>query len=445
MGQVRLTMNRFWANPLLALFVLLPAGVSISAPVQTPQATDLPGNPFFIKKTWVIGGEGNWDYLTMDPKTMQLFIPHGRIVQVVDVNDGQVVGQVNGLHDAHSVALDEQGQFGFVTDGAADSLIVFDRSSFDVVARIPTGHNPRSAVFDPSTGLVFAVCPDTVPETIAAKSTSTPRTSKASYIQSTITVVDPQSHRRLADVLVPDRLGFAQADGRGTIYINDVDRNQIAYLRTQTIVSVVQSGLQRLENETKDADPDRKDRAPDTNAEKTKHHDETTDFLVVNWTGHGERSPDGIPSGLHTLRIDSGCVSPHGMAVDAADNRVFVSCENMRLVVLNTEDGSPVTTLPIGAGNDAIGYDAERGLIYASNGGGVGSLTIIRRDVTDSYHVIQELPTQARARTLAVNASNGEVYLVTNLLGFDRSHNGGVGGLQTGPVAGSFQILVVGN
>jgi hypothetical protein len=424
--------------------VLLAFG-SMACAAQTPQATDLPGKPFFIKKTWVIGGEGNWDYLTMDPKTMQLFIPHGRVVQVVDVNSGQVVGQVTGLRDAHSVALDEQGQYGFVTDGAFDSLIVFDRSSFDIVARVATARSPRSAVFDPSTGLVFAVCPDTVPETNSQRTTQPLRTSGVSTIQSTITVIDPQSHRRLADVLVPGRLGFAQADGRGTIYINDLDQNRVVYLRTQTIASEIQNGLQRLENETKADVADRKDGAPDANAERSPHRSETKGFLVVDWTGHGELTPDSIPSGLHSLHLGSGCVAPHGLAVDAADNRLFVACENMRLVVLNTEDGSLVTTLPIGAGNDAIGFDADHGLIYASNGGGIGSLTIIRRDVADTYRVIQELPTQARARTLAVNPSNGEVYLVTNLLGFDRNHNGGVGGLQTIPVAGSFQILVVGN
>ena len=99
--------------------------------------------------------------------------------------------------------------------------------------------------------------------------------------------------------------------------------------------------------------------------------------------------------------------------------------------VVNSTDGQIVTTLTIGTGTDAIGYDPARGLIYASNGGGVGSLTIIRQHQTDSYAVVQELPTKARARTLAVNPSTGEVYLVTNVTGFDLTHNGGIGGLKT--------------
>jgi hypothetical protein len=432
-------------NRLLTLFLLASAGICTGASAQTPQATDLPGRPFFIKRTWVIGGEGNWDYLTMDPKTMQLFIPHGRIVQVVDVNSGQVVGQVTGLRDAHSVALDEQGQYGFVTDGGADSVIVFDRSSYQVVAHVPTAHNPQAAVFDATTGLVFAVCPDTVPEANTQRNAQTQHVGSASYVQSTITVIDPQAHRRLADLLVPDSLGFAQTDGRGTLYVNDVNRNQVVSLRTQGIASEIQNGLQRLDEANKADTSDQKHEPSDGSAKAASRRDEARDFLVVDWTGHGQQTPDSIPSGLRTIRVGAGCVAPHGLAVDGADGRLFVACENMRMVVLNSQDGSQVTTLPIGAGNDALGFDADRGLIYASNGGGIGSLTIIRRDVADTYHVIEELPTQARARTLAVNPSNGEVYLVTNIVGFDRNHNGGVGGLQTAVVPGSFQILVVGN
>jgi len=113
--------------------------------------------------------------------------------------------------------------------------------------------------------------------------------------------------------------------------------------------------------------------------------------------------------------------------------------------VIDSTDGKVMYSLPIGAGTDGIGYDANRGLIYSSNGGGVGSLTIIQQHLTDSYAVIQELPTRARARTLAVNPASGEVYLVTNITGFDLTHKGGIGDLKTAPVEGSFQVLVVGN
>jgi hypothetical protein len=84
-------------------------------------------------------------------------------------------------------------------------------------------------------------------------------------------------------------------------------------------------------------------------------------------------------------------------------------------------------------------------LIYSANGGAQGTLTIVRQDVTDTYAVIQNLPTRQRARTLAVNADTGEVYLVTDYVGVDLAQPGGIGTLKTRPVDGSFQVLVIGH
>jgi hypothetical protein len=136
--------------------------------------------------------------------------------------------------------------------------------------------------------------------------------------------------------------------------------------------------------------------------------------------------------------------------VDGKNQRVFTSCENMKMEVLNASNGEVVATLPIGAGTDAIGYDPNRGLIYSSNGGGLGSLTIIRQDIEDEYAVIQELPTAGRARTLAVNPISGDVYLVTNIVGFDVNSRpirkvNGLPVLPATAVIGSFRVMVVGN
>jgi hypothetical protein len=119
----------------------------------------------------------------------------------------------------------------------------------------------------------------------------------------------------------------------------------------------------------------------------------------------------------------------------------------MKLMVLNGGTGELVATLPIGSGVDAVAYDAGRGLIFSANGGGDGSLTIIRQDVTDTYNVVQTLPTQQRARTLAIDPTRGELYLVTVLSGaaLSRPPTGGIGSLKVAPVDGSFQVLVVGN
>jgi len=106
-----------------------------------------------------------------------------------------------------------------------------------------------------------------------------------------------------------------------------------------------------------------------------------------------------------------------------------------------------MTELTIGPGADAMAYDASRGLIFTANGGGYGSVTIIRQHLTDSYAVIQNLPTLQQARTMAVDPSSGLVYLVTSLYGADLRNPpaNGIGTLKLNPVGGSFRVLVIGN
>lgn len=401
----------------IALCVL---GCTSAVLAQTPQATELPGKPYFIKKTWRIGGEGNWDYLTLDAAAQQLFIPHGTAVQVVALDTGAVAGEVKDLKDAHSVALDDGGQFGYVTDGPANEVAVFDRRSFEIVARVPTGKNPRAVVFEPASHLVFVICPDVTPESRIPRRHA-PRREYDSSIQSVVTVIDSGTQRRLADILFPGRLGFAQAGGNGSVYVAATDRSQIESFKATSI----EPGLRQL--------------AARGDVQ-----------LTIDWTDGLHPAPP-LARQLQFLRLGADCVSPRGLAVDGHNDRIFAACDNMKMVVVDATTGQNVATLPIGAGNDAVAYDPDRGMIYAANGGGVGSLTIIRQHLTDSYAVVQELPTQARARTAAVNPQTGEVYLVTNVLGLDLTKPGTGGSahtlptVQATPVKGSFQVLVIGN
>ena len=206
------------------LFLALGSIASIlPLQAQTPQATEMPGSVFSIRHTWTIGGEGNWDYLTLDPSALRLYIAHSTTVQVVDVNEGKVAGEITGLRDAHEIALDDQGHYGYVSDGASNDVKVFDRESFEIVAKISTCRNPRALVFDPATHLVFVVCPSST-----TADNRNPRRNAAGQVipatdpsaRSTVTVIDGDSNKRLVDLIFPGRLGFAQADGKGTVFIN---------------------------------------------------------------------------------------------------------------------------------------------------------------------------------------------------------------------------------
>jgi len=446
----------------LASLVICALGSATLASAQDPRPTEIGGKPFFIKKTWTIGGEGNWDYLTLDPNALQLFVAHGNSVQVVDVSAGTLLGSVQGMRDAHGIALDDSGESGFVSDGPANRVRIFDRGSLQVVASVPTGPNPRAIVYEPLTKLVFAICTQPVDANFVAQqaaaanppaqtsgkpATPTARRGTAADRQavgdpsdtdprSIITVIDAETRLPLANLLVRGKLGFAQADGRGEVFVNVVDRNRIAHFDAQSVLALVHQPPAR----NPDAPPPAGPQPP------------PPPLPVIDWSG--PRNPDGAQATdnrLRTFRLGPACQDPKGLAVDGTHARLFAACDNQKMEVLNSGTGEVVATLPIGPGTDAIGYDSNRGLIYTSNGGGVGSMTVIRQDVNDSYAVIQELPTSQRARTLAVNPLSGEVYLVTNLMGFDLSKKGVGGSTHTLPVVesqavtGSFEVLVVGN
>ncbi len=420
------------------LLLCLPLAAQV-API--PTATALPSSPFYIKKSWPIGGNGNWDYLTMDTTAQRLYIAHGHAVQVVDVDSGEAVGEITGFREAHAIALDDSGSFGYISDGPADAVAVFDRRSLDVLATVAIGCSPRSIAFEPQNRLVFAVCGASLAEPGDPSQTASHASpANAAHPRlpaytgpSHVAVIDALRNTLIADIMLDGDLRFAQPDAYGHVYITAasaiaarVDRNGNVH---SEIVPPHIAGL----NAAGISDAARRQIAIRADAASDAP-------VAFDWSGI-QRS-----AGLfHTIPLPSSCAHPQGLAVDGKDLRIFAACNDQQLLVLDSSGGQVVAALVTGPGDDVIGYDADRGLIYSANGGGYGSLTIVRQDAnTDSYAVIQNLSTMERARTLAVDASSGQVYLVTDLHGADISRPGGIGTLRFDPIRDSFQIMVVG-
>ena len=416
----------------LALWLLACSAIAAAAQ-QTPTPTELGGKPFFVTKTWTIGGEGNWDNLTVDARAGQLFIAHGPVVQVVDVETAALVGKIGGLGNARSIALDDTGEFGFIADDRTGAVVVFDRRTLGVSARIPTGSNPQVLVFDPVDKLLFAISAsaslsrptrmvrsrdaDGKPNIVFLPDPSHARADEQKYA-SRVAVIDTQTMTVLGEMLFSGRLAAAQCDALGRLYTAVVDRNYVLRIDSQ-------DAAKQLRSQAHDGSSilDWSDIATGIKG-----------YPVFFWTAPNH--PD-----IHYL--DPACGELKTLALENAHDRLFAACGNGKVVVLNADNGSQIAALSITGSADALAFDADRNLLYAANGNGM--LSIVREHVTDSYSVIQELPTRQQARTLAVNPVNGEVYLVTNLQGVDVSKPGGIGTLKAVPVPGSFQVLVVGN
>jgi streptogramin lyase len=104
------------------------------------------------------------------------------------------------------------------------------------------------------------------------------------------------------------------------------------------------------------------------------------------------------------------CNSPHGLAIDSEAHRLFSSCENNVLVVVDADAGTTVATLPIGARSDAAAFDPKRRLIFSSNGD--GTLSVIAEKDANSFVTVASVATKQGARTMALDPESGRLYLV---------------------------------
>src|ERR1700685_3378151 len=162
-------------------------------------------NPYSVLAQWAIGGEGGWDYLTSDPKAHRLYVTHGPRVEVLDTDSGKVVGSITGLKGTHGVALDDGGKYGYVSDGGANVVVMFDRATLATVASIPAGTNPDGIVFEPITKTVWAF---------------NGRSNNA-------TVIDTAQRKVVATIELSGKPEFPVADGRGMVFANIESKNEI--------------------------------------------------------------------------------------------------------------------------------------------------------------------------------------------------------------------------
>ena len=168
--------------------------------------------PYHVTDTWKIGGDGGWDYLAVDPQTKLLYVTRGNHVMAIDTSAGKVVADITGLKGTHGVVFDTAGKLGYITDGGANEVAVFDRTTHTIVKRVAAGTNPDGAVFEPVTQTVWAF---------------NGRSKNA-------TVIDASTQQVVATVQLPGKPEFPVADGKGSVFVNIEDTSQIAHIDAKT-------------------------------------------------------------------------------------------------------------------------------------------------------------------------------------------------------------------
>lgn len=313
---------------------------------------------YHVVDRWTIGGEGGWDYLLADGPAHRLYATHNARVEVIDTTTGKVIGAVTGLKSTHGVALDPDGQTGYASDGAGNAVVVFDRSSFAVLATIPAGTNPDGIVYEPVTKTVWAF----------------------NGRSQNVTIVDAATRTVAATVPVPGKPEFPAADGKGNVYVNIEDKNEIA------------------------------------------RFDAKTHAQLAVWPL-------------------TGCDSPSGLAFDPAGRRLFSVCDGGKMIVISADTGRVLALSAIGDGPDAAAYDTQHKLAFSSNGQS-GNLTVVDASKPE-YPVLQTVTTERGARTMALDPVSGRIYLATAKFGPAPAPTPEHPRTRPSILPGSFTILVV--
>jgi len=104
------------------------------------------------------------------------------------------------------------------------------------------------------------------------------------------------------------------------------------------------------------------------------------------------------------------CERPHGLAIDAAHHRLFSTCANKVMVVMNAETGTVIANLPIDAGSDAAAFDPVRGLAFSTNFS--GTLSVVAEETPSKFVTLPAVHTMLGARTMTLDPKSGRIYLV---------------------------------
>src|SRR6267143_6597711 len=234
-------------------------------------AATAPG--YHLVNTWKLGGDGGWDYLKIDSETRRLYISRATKTVVIDADSGKPVGEIADTPGVHGIALAPELGRGFTSNGRENTVSVFDIKTLKTLNKIKVGNRPDAILYDPATQRVF---------TFNAGSQDA-------------TAIDAAKGEVVGSIPLGGKPEFSASDGKGTVFVNLEDKNQLFVLDPQKLTV--------------------KQRWPLT-----------------------------------------GCEAPSGLAMDQKNRRLFVGCDNKVMPVVDADSGKILATLPIGEGVDATAF-----------------------------------------------------------------------------------------
>ncbi len=189
--------------------VVLAAGLAISVSVAGGllQAADSPG--YRVSGKVEVGGDGGWDYLTVDSAARRVYVSHATRVVILDADAGKVVGEIPNTDGVHGIALAPELGRGFVSNGRSSSVTIFDLKTARRIEDVKsTGENPDAILYDPFARRVFAF---------------NGRSHNA-------TVLDAATGKVEGTIALDGKPEFATSDGAGRVFVNIEDKSSLSVI-----------------------------------------------------------------------------------------------------------------------------------------------------------------------------------------------------------------------
>jgi DNA-binding beta-propeller fold protein YncE len=273
-----------------------------------------------------IGGPGQWDYVYIDSENHRLYVSHATQTEVIDTTTDKVVGTIPDTNGVHGIAVANDLGRGFTSDGKDNDVTIFDLKTLKVLGKVKTGTNPDAIIYEPSTHRVL---------------TFNGRSSDATIFDAkTGTIVT-------ASLPLGGKPEFAQVDGKGNVYFNSEDKNEIGVIDAK-------------------------------NSTLTKHY---------------SLAP---------------CDGPSGLALDPKKMHLFSVCGKKIMAISDPATGKLLGTADIGLGVDGVAFDD--GYAFSANGRDA-TITMVGETSPGKFEAVATIPTQQGARTIGSDQKAHKLYL----------------------------------
>ena len=322
------------------------------------------GSYHLLKKYSFGAAEGSsreyFDYINVDAKARRVYISHGTEVKVIDADNGSLVGNITGLKLDHGIALADEFNRGFISDGGQGKVIIFDLKTLKTIGEVNAAPDADCVVYDPASKRVFSMNGDS----------------------RSATVIDAKTGSVVKTIDLGGGPEFAVADGKGTIYNNIEDKNEVIAIDSRTLE------------------------------------------IKSRWPV----APTGGPSAL---------------AMDRQHRRLFTAGRDPQmLVILDADTGKVIQSFPISAGVDAAAYEPDTGLVFVSTREGM--IHVFHEDSPDKFSVVETVKTEYGAKTMGLDTKTHNLFVDTADFGPAPAPTPQRPHPQPAAIIGTFRVLVYG-